>query len=379
MTIDIHVMINRKLEHRIKEKLGKGKAIIILGARQTGKTTLLKKMFSKKEVIWLDGDEIDVREMFENASSALLKVRFAKYKTIVIDEAQRINEVGLRLKLITDQLKDKQLIVSGSSAFELSNRLNEPLTGRKWEYMLFPLSFAEMAEHHGMLDELRLLEHRMIYGYYPEVITSPGNEKEVLKQLTESYLYKDILMWQNLKRPEKLVKLLQALSLQIGNEVSYNELGKLLGLDNETVAKYIDMLEKAFVVFRLGAFSRNLRKELKQSRKIYFYDNGIRNALISNYSQLALRQDTGALWENFILSERMKHTHYNGIWANKYFWRTHDQQEIDYIEEYDGTLHAYEIKWNPQRKSKLSLTFSSAYPNNTYDIINPDNFYEFIS
>lgn len=379
MTIDIHVMINRKLEHRIKEKLGKGKAIIILGARQTGKTTLLKKMFSKKEVIWLDGDEIDVREMFENASSALLKVRFAKYKTIVIDEAQRINEVGLRLKLITDQLKDKQLIVSGSSAFELSNRLNEPLTGRKWEYMLFPLSFAEMAEHHGMLDELRLLENRMIYGYYPEVVSSPGSEKEVLKQLTESYLYKDILMWQNLKRPEKLVKLLQALSLQIGNEVSYNELGKLLGLDNETVAKYIDMLEKSYVVFRLGAFSRNLRKELKQSRKIYFYDNGIRNALISNYSQLALRQDTGALWENFIISERMKHTHYNGIWANKYFWRTHDQQEIDYMEEYDGMLHTYEIKWNPKKKSKLSLTFSSAYPNHTYEVINNENFYRFIS
>jgi len=372
-------MINRKLEKRIKEKLGKGKAIIILGARQTGKTTLLKKMFSKEDVVWLDGDEIDVREMFETASSVSMKRQFARYKTIVIDEAQRIKDVGLRLKLITDQLKDKQLIVSGSSAFELSNRLNEPLTGRKWEYQLFPLSFAEMVDHHGLLDEIRLLEYRMIYGYYPEVLLNPGNEKEVLKQLSDSYLYKDILMWQNLKRPEKLVKLLQALSLQLGSEVSYNELGNMLGLDNETVAKYIDMLEKSYVVFRLGAFSRNLRKELKQSRKIYFYDNGIRNALISNYNPLALRQDAGALWENFIISERMKHTHYSGIWTNRYFWRTHDQQEIDYIEEYDGILHAYEIKWNPLKKTKPSATFTNAYPDYTFTIISRDNFYEFIS
>jgi uncharacterized protein len=372
-------MISRTLENKIVGKLDSGKAIIILGARQTGKTTLLKKMFNKEDVLWLDGDEADVRELFENASSTSLKAYFAKYNTIVIDEAQRINEIGLRLKLITDNIKDKKLIVSGSSAFELTNKLNEPLTGRKWEFNLFPLSFSEMVEHHGLMEEKRLLQHRLIYGYYPEVVNGIGYEKEILKQLSESYLYKDILMWQNLKRPEKLVKLIQALALQLGNEVSYNELGKIVGLDNETVAKYIDLLEKSFVVFRLHAFSRNHRKELKQSRKVYFYDNGIRNSIISNFNLPGLRQDLGALWENFIISERMKFTHYNGIWTNKYFWRTHDQQEIDYIEENDGILNAFEIKWNPKKKSSLSATFARLYPNHHFQIINNDNFAEFIT
>jgi predicted AAA+ superfamily ATPase len=372
-------MIIRKLEKTISEKINTGKAIIILGARQTGKSTLLKKMFNSSDVLWLDGDETDVRELFDNATSTSLKAYFARYNIIVVDEAQRIKDIGLKLKLITDKIKDKKLVVSGSSAFELANKLNEPLTGRKWEYMLFPVSFFEMVEHHGLLEEKRMLEHRMIYGYYPEVVSKPGYEKEILHQLTESYLYKDILMWQNIKRPEKLVKLLQALALQLGNEVSYNELGKTVGLDNETVVKYIDLLEKSYVLFRLNAFSRNNRKELKQNRKIYFFDNGIRNSIISNFNLLNIRQDTGALWENFIISERMKFTHYNSIWANRYFWRTHDQQEIDYIEEYDGILNAYEIKWNPKKKPRLSATFSRMYPDNSFQLINNMNYNDFIS
>lgn len=371
-------MIKRAIENNIKSKLKTGKAIIILGARQTGKTTLLKNMFKGDDVLWLDADEQDVREMFNNASSTHFKVLFNKYKTIIVDEAQRIKDVGIKFKLITDQLKEKQLIATGSSSFDLTNKLNEPLTGRKWEYMLYPLSFSEMAEHNGLLEEKRLLFHRLIYGYYPDVVNNPGNEEEILKQLSDSYLYKDILMWQNLKKPEKLIKLLQALSLQLGNEVSYNELGKMIGIDNETVEKYIQLLEKSFVIFRLGSFSRNLRKELKQSRKIYFYDNGIRNALIVNYNQPTLRQDIGPLWENFIISERQKYIHYNNLWSNNYFWRTHDQQEIDYIEDRNDKLYAFEIKWNKNKKVFLSKSFENAYPNCEFELINSDNYENFI-
>ncbi|NOY95759.1 MAG: ATP-binding protein, partial [Chlorobi bacterium] len=340
-------MITRKLEKEIEKKLFNGKAIIVLGARQTGKTTLLKKIVSQKnDVLWLNADEADTIALFENSSSTRLKAIFAGKKIVVIDEAQRIADVGLRLKLITDQIPGIQLIATGSSAFELANKVNEPLTGRKWEYRLYPLSFSEMVNHHGFLEENRLMTHRLIYGYYPEVVSNPGNEKEILKQLSDSYLYKDILMWERIKKPGKLLKLLQALALQLGSEISYNNLASLLEMDNQTVEKYIQLLEQTFIIFRLPAFSRNHRKELKRGRKIYFFDNGIRNALLANFNLPELRTDIGALWENFIISERIKYLHYNNIWANSYFWRTQDQQEIDYIEERDGILYAYEIKWN---------------------------------
>ena len=372
-------MIQRLLQVNITNNLYKGKAIIILGARQTGKTTLLKELFfNQQDVIWLNADELDVQNLFEQSSSTRFKTLFSKYKTIVIDEAQRIKNVGLKLKLITDELPDKQLIATGSSAFELSNQINEPLTGRKWEYYLYPISFYEMVNHHGIIEEQRMLNERLVYGYYPEIVTSKGNEKEVLKQLTDSYLYKDILMWQGIKKPEKLLKLLQAIALQLGSEVSYNELGQTIGLDNETVEKYIQLLEKTFVIFRLSSLSRNLRKELKLSRKIYFYDNGIRNALIANFNQPELRQDVGALWENFLISERIKSLHYKNIWTNKYFWRTHDQQEIDYIEERDGIIYGYEFKWNPKKTVRFSKTFLNAYPNSITNVISKDNYYDFL-
>ncbi|HRW62288.1 MAG TPA: ATP-binding protein [Bacteroidales bacterium] len=372
-------MIQRLLQVNITNNLYKGKAIIILGARQTGKTTLLKELFfNQQDVIWLNADELDVQNLFEQSSSTRFKTLFSQYKTIVIDEAQRIKNVGLKLKLITDELPDKQLIATGSSAFELSNQINEPLTGRKWEYYLYPISFYEMVNHHGIIEEQRMLNERLVYGYYPEIVTSKGNEKEVLKQLTDSYLYKDILMWQGIKKPEKLLKLLQALALQLGSEISYNELGQTIGLDNETVEKYIQLLEKTFVIFRLSSLSRNLRKELKLSRKIYFYDNGIRNALIANFNQPELRQDVGALWENFLISERIKSLHYKNIWTNKYFWRTHDQQEIDYIEERDGIIYGYEFKWNPKKTVRFSKTFLNAYPNSITNVISKDNYYDFL-
>lgn len=372
-------MIGRILQKSLEDKLFKKKAIIITGPRQIGKTTLLKSVFSQNEdVLWLNGDETDVRTIFENISATRLKGIIGNKKIVIIDEAQRIADIGIRLKLITDTFSDIQLIATGSSAFDLSNSINEPLTGRKWEYKMFPLSFGEMVNHHGLLEEKRWLPHRLIYGYYPDVINNAGNEKEILKQLSDSYLYKDILMWERIKKPEKLIKLLQALALQTGSEVSYNEIGQITGLDNKTVEKYINLLEQVFVVFRLGSFSRNLRNELKSSRKIYFYDNGIRNALIANFNQIELRNDIGALWENFLVSERIKFVNYSGKWINYWFWRTRDQQEIDFVEEFDGAIKTYEFKWNAKKKTKKPLKFLEAYPGSEFTRIDKDNFESFL-
>ncbi len=372
-------MVERVLKKIIEGQLGKGKAIVLLGARQVGKTTLLQSLFGdSEEVLWLNGDELDVQLLFATISATRLKAIFGSKKIVVIDEAQRILDIGLRLKLITDQIKDVQLIATGSSSFELANQVNEPLTGRKWEYQMFPLSFGEMVAHHGLLEEKRLLPHRMVYGFYPDVVDHPGEEKTILKHLSDSYLYKDILLWEQVQKPDGLLKLLQALAFQIGNQVSYNELAQLCGLDAKTVEKYIVLLEQTFVIFRLGSFSRNLRNELKSSRKIYFYDNGIRNALIANFNQVELRADVGALWENFVLSERMKFLHYSQGWVNSWYWRTKEQKEIDYIEESDGELTAYEFKWNPQAKYKVPKLFLTSYVGSTFQVVHRDNFEDFL-
>lgn len=373
-------MIDRTIHKDLTKKIGQGKAIIVIGSRQVGKTTLiinLVKNFS--DVLWLNADNQDVRTLFGATSSSQLAKEFGGAKTIVIDEAQRIKDVGVKLKLITDELPHLQLIVTGSSAFELANEINEPLTGRKWEYQLFPLSFNEMVLHHGLIEEKRLLTHRLVFGYYPDVaLAAEGNEKDILQQLSDSYLYKDLLTWNKINKSDKLIKLLQALAFQVGNQVSYSELGRTVGLDNETIESYLQLLEKAFIIFRIGSFSRNLRTELKKSRKIYFYDNGIRNALIANFQQASLRQDIEALWENFLMSERYKHISYQKIWANRYFWRTKAQQEIDYLEESDGLLSAYEFKWNTKSKARITKTFTNAYPNAAIKIITPNNFTDFI-
>jgi hypothetical protein len=372
-------MVVRELENIIKKRLNTGKAIVILGARQVGKTTLLKTLFgNSNEVLWLNGDEMDVQSLFSAISATRLKAIFGNKKTVIIDEAQRIHDIGLRMKLITDQIPEVQLVVTGSSAFELANQLNEPLTGRKWEYKLYPISFGEMVKHHGLLEEKRLLSHRMVYGYYPDVINNTGMEKEILKQLSDSYLYKDLLLLEQIKKSGGLIKLLQGLALQLGSQVSYNELSQLCGLDAKTVEKYIVLLEQAFIIFRLGSFSRNLRNELKKSRKIYFYDNGIRNALIANFNQIENRTDTGALWENFLVSERIKYLAYSQKWVNYWYWRTKEQQEIDFIEEADGQLVAYEFKWNPLAKVKKPASFTQAYPAAQFEVIHRDNFENFL-
>jgi predicted AAA+ superfamily ATPase len=323
-------------------------------------------------------DEIDVRDMLSDTTSTRLKALFGKKELVTIDEAQRIKNIGVTLKLIVDNLQNIQLLVTGSSSLELTSEINEPLTGRKYEYFLYPIAFQEMVNEDSLMEEKRMLKHCLIYGYYPEIITHAGEEKEILNLLTSSYLYKDLFALEQIKKPPLLEKILLALVLQMGNEVSYRELGQIVGADNETVERYIDLLEKAFIIFKLTALSRNLRNELKKSRKVYFYDNGVRNAIIKNFNPLSLRQDTGALWENFLLSERMKTNHYSGQWGNSWFWRTHSQQEIDYIEEYEGRLHAYEFKWNPSAKVRFPKTFLNAYPDSQTSLITPNNFDEFL-
>ena len=372
-------MIERLLYKSIEDKLFKGKIIVLLGARQVGKTTLLKQMMQKQEhVLWLNGDEMQVQNLFDNASADRLLSEFNGNKIVILDEAQRIRNIGLRLKLVADSDSDIQIIATGSSAFELANKVNEPLTGRKWEYQLFPLSFGEMAAHHGKMKEMRMLPHRIIYGYYPEVVMNDGDEMETLKLLTDAYLYKDILSWENIKHPDKLHTLLRALAYQIGSQVSLNELGQMCSMDSKTVERYITLLEQCYIIFRLPSYSRNLRNELKTSRKIYFYDNGIRNALIADFNAPEIRQDVGALWENFVISERMKSNGYYRRWVNRYFWRTKQQQEIDYLEEGGGKLHAYEIKWNPKAKASFTKTFSDAYPQADFQVVTPENIADFL-
>lgn len=373
------IMIERFLYKTIEDKLFKGKVVVLVGARQVGKTTLLKQVLREKEnVLWLNGDEIQTQNLFENASADRLLAEFGDSKIVILDEAQRIKNIGLRLKLIADSDSDIQVIATGSSSFELANEVNEPLTGRKWEYRMFPLSFGEMVTHHGKLKEMRMLPRRIIYGYYPEVVMNEGNEMEILKLLTDAYLYKDILSWENIKHPDKLQTLLRALAYQVGSQVSFNELSQMCSMDSKTVERYVTLLEQCYIIFRLPSFSRNLRHELKASRKIYFYDNGIRNAIIADFNAPEVRQDIGALWENFVVSERMKSNEYYHHWVNSYFWRTKQQQEIDYLEEGGGKLHAYEIKWNPKAKATLTKTFSDAYPGTGFQVITPDTLAGFL-
>ena len=373
-------MINRLISNIIRQKFFRGKAIIVVGPRQVGKTTLLKMLateFDRKVLVW-NCDEPDVRRRLTEPTSTMLGAETAGYDIVFIDEAQRVQNIGITLKLLIDNYPDKQVVVTGSSAIELSNSINEPLTGRKYEYVLFPFSAEELLDEYGAQDESRLLERRLIYGSYPEVVNLPGEERETLTNLVSSYLYKDIFSFQDVRKPEIIEQLLQALALQIGSEVSFSELGRLLGLNSITIQRYIDLLEKSYVVFHLRSFSRNVRSELKKSRKIYFYDNGVRNALLGDYKPLDLRNDIGGLWENYLISERMKHNAYNAFYGKSYFWRTQQQQEVDYIEDYDGVLHAYEFKWSSTKQPRLTETFAKNYPDHTFTVVNPDNYQNFV-
>jgi predicted AAA+ superfamily ATPase len=386
-------LIQREIKEAVKNKLFRNKAIIIYGPRQVGKTTLVEMILSELnlknselknlQITSLNGDDSDIRELLENPNIVKLKNLIGSGKILFIDEAQRISEIGIAIKIIVDRIKDVQVIATGSSSFQLSKATKEPLTGRAYEFNLFPLTFGEMVKHTSLLEEKRKLTKRLIYGYYPEVTTGTGEEKDLLKLLSGSYLYRDLFALGTVSRPELLEKITKALSLQVGSEVSTIEIGQLVGADRATVEKYIDLLEKAFIVFKLPALKRNVRNEIKKGKKIYFYDNGIRNAVISNFHSLNSRSDVGALWENYCVSERVKYLSYSGLNVEKYFWRTTQQQEIDYIEEEPETdsvnnISAFEFKFNPLRKVKFSKTFLGSYNVKLKKAIYPDNIEEFI-
>ncbi|MBO7496535.1 MAG: ATP-binding protein [Salinivirgaceae bacterium] len=376
-------MIKRQLHQVIKERMFKGKAIVLIGARQVGKTTLFEQILSdpdiqvpQDQILRLYCDDAQTRAVLEQSDNLNnMRMLLANHRIVLIDEAQRIQGVGLILKLITDHFKDIQLLVTGSSSLALQGELNEPLTGRKFEYHLYPISTQELLNNGGLLRVKQSLDARLIYGSYPDVVSSADNVRDILMNLSSSYMYQDLLSMEGVRKPVLLEKLLVALALQVGGVVSYNELAQTIGSDAKTVEKYVDLLEKCYVVFRLNGLSRNLRNELKKSKKIFFFDNGIRNALIHNFNPLDLRDDAGALWENFCISERIKYNHYNGRFVNQYFWRTNEKQEIDYVEECDGKMAAYEMKSNPNKANvTLPSAFLKAYPVKETSVITPDNY-----
>jgi len=373
-------MIRREQTNYAKARLFKGKALLVFGPRQVGKTTFVQNLIAdlNKKTLSLNGDESDVIVLFENPNVTKLKSIIGDNEILVIDEAQRIANIGIVLKIIVDQIKSVQVIATGSSSFELANKLNEPLTGRKYEMYLFPLAFSEMVTHNGFLEEKRALENRLIYGSYPEIITNPIEAKEHIKLIANSYLYKDLFLLEQISKPVVLQKIVKALALQVGSEVNYSELSKLILIDNKTIEKYIDLLEKAFVVFKLPALSNNIRNEIKKGRKIYFYDNGIINAVTGNFNPLTQRTDIGSLWENYIISERIKHLNIQQNESNSFFWRTTQQQEIDYIEKNADQILACEIKWKPKTKYKIPVTFLVNYENVTSKLVSPENYEAFL-
>ncbi|MCQ2347237.1 MAG: ATP-binding protein [Paludibacteraceae bacterium] len=374
-------MIQREIEQQVKSLFQRRKVILIMGARQVGKSTLLNQLFGNQEgVLWLNGDADNVQELLQSPSAPRLKAIIGNNRYMIIDEAQRIPNIGLCLKIIHDQIPNVQIIATGSSSFELAFKTQESLTGRKHEFKMYPLSFGEMVHQTSLLDELSMLEHRLVFGYYPEIVTHQGTEERDLRDLVDSYLFKDVLQIESIAKTDKIVKLLKALAYQIGNQISYNEIAQVVGLDSKTVEKYVDVLEQSYIVFRLGSYSRNLRNELKQSKKIYFYDLGVRNALIGNFTPAKLRAqgDLGAIWENFAITERMKRNAYREHYCQSYFWRTQQQQEIDYVEEKDGQLSAFEFKWNYHKTPKCPVTFTTAYSESTFQVISPQNIETFI-
>jgi len=372
-------MITRVQADRIEKVFFKGKAIVLTGARQVGKTTMLENILEKHkgELLTMNGDDTTIQNLLNRPNTLQLKQLIGKNKLVFIDEAQRIPEIGLTSKIITDSFKEVQLILSGSSSFDLYNKVNEPLTGRKWTFNLWPVTWEEWQNHVGYLKAEQDVENRMIFGFYPDVLNHEESPESVLVELAESYLYKDILMYEGLKKPTVIKKLLQALAFQVGNEVSLQELGQTVGVDPKTVDTYIDILEKAFIIFRLTPLSRNLRNEIKAKNKVYFYDNGIRNAVIGQLQPLAIRQDTGVLWENFLVSERVKQISQNKDLRQSYFWRTTQQQEVDYVEEVNGTFFGYEFKWSERKTIKFPKTFTNGYDSSNKGI-NRQNFREFV-
>jgi len=371
-------MINRILQKTVEKELFKGKLIVIYGARQVGKTTLVKQILEKYKGNYFNCETLSTQDALSKPEPRLIKDFLGDARVIVLDEAQKINDIGTILKILIDAYPEMQIIATGSSSFDLANKINEPLTGRARIFTLYPFSLGEIKGDKGLIEVEPIIEKSMIFGLYPEIFLS-DREKAVndLEGLVSSYLFKDVLSFEKIKKSGIVVKLLQLLALQIGNEVSYTELSKKLGVSRPTIETYIDILEQCFIIFKINSFSRNLRSELSKSIKIYFYDLGIRNALIRNFNPLDIRGDVGALWENFCIAERMKYNHYNNNYVNRFFWRTYTQKEIDYIEEKEGKLLTYEFKWN-KNKAKIPFQFLETYKNSEFKVVTKDNYFEFL-
>ena len=373
-------MIKREIQSIIEKQLFKGKVIIIYGPRRVGKTTISKLLVDQEENSrYINCELLENKTALETTNSSALRSFIGNFRLVVLDEAQQINDIGRVLKIIADTFPEIQMVATGSSSFELGNRLSEPLTGRSREYLLYPFSMTELLNVKDRIEVNADLDGILRFGLYPEVYGKPENEAiEELNQISSNYLYKDILQFELIKRPSLLLNLLNALALQIGNEVSLNELSRMLGETVPTIQRYIELLEKVFVIFRLRSYSRNLRKEIAKGQKIYFYDLGIRNALIRNFNPLNLRNDTGGLWENFCIVERMKFNMNQRRFVNSWFWRTYDQKEVDYIEEEGGKLKAVEFKLKPGGKFKAIKEFQENYPEATFMTVSRENFLEFL-
>lgn len=374
-------MIERILLQTLEKRVDYKKALILLGPRQTGKTTLAKALAARLQqpFEYFNGDSAITRSLWTTDQIAALQQSFGARKLVILDEAQRIERVGLICKQLIDNGLGIQFVLTGSSSLEIADKTQEPLTGRKWEYHLYPLSCAELMNHLGVPAFLQNMPQHLVYGMYPEVATNLPDAREILFNIANSYLYKDVLALVGLKRPMLLEKILRALAFQVGSEVSLNELASLVSADVKTVDHYIHLLEQVFVVFRLGTISRNERNEISTKKKIYFYDNGIRNAMIGNFSALSARVDAGVLWENFMISERRKWLDYHGFYGKTYFWRNKLQAEIDFVEEIDGKVFAYEFKWNPGAKVKFPSAFLERYKPAETKVIHPGNFWEWLS
>ena len=369
--------IKRHLEEVLKANLFQGKVVIVYGARQVGKTTLVKKVVEDLKIPsgYLNCDELDVLSRLQNAqtSEALMQV-VGGNKLVVIDEAQRIKNIGLKLKLMVDNFPQIQIIATGSSSFDLANEINEPLTGRIFEFWLFPLSLGELFNKDQVIEAKRKLETLLVYGSYPDVyqLESEETKAQRVKYLAANYLYKDILKFNNVKNSDTVLKFIQALALQIGSEVSYNELASMVGVGKRMIAEYVELLEKAFIIFRLTPYSGNLRKAIGKMRKIYFLDLGIRNAVINNLNPINIRDDIGKLWENFVIAEKYKQQLGLGFATNYYFWRTYDRQEVDLVEDKGGQLHGWEITWGDRKKTPPRAWLG--YKNVNWQLVNRDNY-----
>lgn len=371
----------RHLESQTDAILKKGKVFVLYGPRRVGKTELIRKLIAgfNGKIFTGTGDNQEVRELLSAQKLSQLRTAFGSYQLIFIDEAQRIPEVGYTLKLLIDHFPEMIILVTGSSSFDLSNKIGEPLTGRNTLRNLFPISVSELYNQFGGMYVLQKLEDLLIYGAYPDVLnaSSTDDKKEYLISIRDSYLLKDILELESIKSPSKLSDLLKLLAFQIGQEVSLNELSNSLGIAKQSVERYLDLLEKTFIIKKVGGFSRNLRKEVVKTARYFFWDNGIRNALINNFNLLGQRNDLGMLWENFLYMERHKTKSYKRIFSNDYFWRTYDRQEIDLVEDRDGKLYAYEFKWKPQ-KVRAPKAWADAYPDSEFQVISKENFLDFL-